>query len=67
MNVIDIEKDKDIPEEAITRLWQARPCVVLTGAGVSAESGVLTFRDAITGTWSNFKGMNYGKVKDYDC
>ena len=29
--------------------------VVLTGAGVSAESGVPTFRDAQTGLWANFK------------
>ena len=28
---------------------------VLTGAGVSAESGVPTFRDAQTGLWANFK------------
>lgn len=28
--------------------------VVLTGAGMSAESGVPTFRDALTGLWSRF-------------
>lgn len=28
--------------------------VVLTGAGVSAESGVPTFRDALTGLWERF-------------
>jgi NAD-dependent deacetylase len=28
---------------------------VLTGAGISAESGVATFRDAQTGLWSRFK------------
>src|SRR5690554_2245336 len=28
--------------------------VVFTGAGVSAESGVPTFRDALTGLWENF-------------
>jgi NAD-dependent deacetylase len=28
--------------------------VVLTGAGVSAESGIPTFRDALTGLWANF-------------
>lgn len=28
--------------------------VVLTGAGVSAESGIPTFRDAMTGLWSKF-------------
>ena len=26
---------------------------VLTGAGMSAESGIATFRDALTGLWSN--------------
>lgn len=34
---------------------QARHLAVLTGAGVSAESGVPTFRDAQTGLWSNFR------------
>ena len=33
----------------------ARRIVVLTGAGMSAESGVPTFRDAQTGLWANFK------------
>ena len=28
--------------------------VVLTGAGMSAESGIATFRDAMTGLWSKF-------------
>ncbi len=32
----------------------ARRCTVLTGAGMSAESGVPTFRDAQTGLWSRF-------------
>ena len=54
LKIIDIERDKDFPEETITRLREAKSCVVLTGAGVSAESGVPTFRDALTGTWSNF-------------
>jgi len=39
------------------RQWvrQARHIAVLTGAGVSAESGVPTFRDAQTGLWANFR------------
>jgi NAD-dependent deacetylase len=32
----------------------ARRCAALTGAGVSADSGVPTFRDAQTGLWSKF-------------
>lgn len=34
------------------RLRDARHVVVFTGAGVSAESGIPTFRDALTGLWS---------------
>ena len=33
----------------------ARRIVVLTGAGMSAESGVPTFRDAQTGLWADFR------------
>lgn len=32
----------------------ARHLVVFTGAGVSAESGIPTFRDALTGLWQRF-------------
>jgi NAD-dependent deacetylase len=35
-------------------LSKAQRVVCLTGAGVSAESGVATFRDAQTGLWSKF-------------
>ena len=34
---------------------QARHIAVLTGAGISAESGVPTFRDAQTGYWAQFR------------
>lgn len=36
------------------RLREARHVVVFTGAGVSAESGIPTFRDALTGLWERF-------------
>ncbi len=36
------------------RLRNARSVCVLTGAGMSAESGIPTFRDALTGLWSRF-------------
>lgn len=40
----------------VVRDWvrAARHIAVLTGAGVSAESGVPTFRDAQTGLWAQF-------------
>jgi NAD-dependent deacetylase len=36
-------------------LRRARHVVVLTGAGVSAESGLPTFRDALTGLWARHR------------
>src|SRR5947209_6051433 len=39
----------------IESLRAARKIVALTGAGISAESGLATFRDAQTGLWSKFK------------
>jgi len=41
-------------EWASNALSRARRVVVLTGAGVSAESGIATFRDAQTGHWSRY-------------
>ena len=44
-----------IPAEAVTHLRQARSVLVLTGAGVSAESGIPTFRAPGTGLWSQYR------------
>lgn len=42
------------PQDLIERLRMAQHVVVLTGAGISAESGVPTFRQAQTGLWSQY-------------
>lgn len=34
---------------------KSKRAVVLTGAGISAESGIPTFRDAMAGLWSEFR------------
>ena len=36
-------------------LKNSRAVAVLTGAGISAESGIPTFRDAMTGLWARFR------------
>ncbi len=41
-------------EKAATIIAQAQSILCLTGAGVSAESGIATFRDAQSGLWSQF-------------
>jgi NAD-dependent deacetylase len=43
------------PEGLVPVLAGARHIVVLTGSGVSAESGVPTFRDAQTGLWERYR------------
>jgi NAD-dependent deacetylase len=49
----------------IETLRSARHIAVLTGAGISAESGVPTFRDALTGLWSNFKPEDLATVEAF--
>jgi NAD-dependent deacetylase len=43
-----------MPDELLARLKSAASVVAFTGAGVSAESGIPTFRDALTGFWARF-------------
>jgi NAD-dependent deacetylase len=49
-----MQDDVIIPAELLQIFCQANRVVVLTGAGVSAESGVPTFRDAMTGLWAKY-------------
>jgi NAD-dependent deacetylase len=53
--------DSDFPdlEEAARWLRDARKVVVFTGAGISAESGIPTFRDA-DGLWQEFPPEQFG-------
>lgn len=51
--------------EAAALLHAARRVVVMTGAGVSAESGILTFRDAQTGHWARFKPEDLASPEAY--
>lgn len=43
-----------ITSSLAAQLRNARHVVVFTGAGTSAESGIPTFRDALTGLWERF-------------
>jgi NAD-dependent protein deacetylase/lipoamidase len=44
-----------VPEELVRYLRKAERVAALTGAGVSQESGLRTFRDSQTGLWSQYK------------
>ncbi len=45
----------EFPDELIRFLRKAERVAALTGAGVSQESGLRTFRDAQTGLWTQYK------------
>src|SRR5512145_3448223 len=45
----------DFPNELIQYLKKADRVSVLTGAGVSQESGLRTFRDAQAGLWAQYR------------
>ncbi len=46
---------REFPAALLGHLRQAQRVVALTGAGVSQESGLRTFRDAQTGIWTQYK------------
>ena len=45
----------EFPSELLQRLRKSTRVAALTGAGVSQESGLRTFRDAQTGLWAQYK------------
>lgn len=49
------ESGSTIPEALNQVLAGARRVAVMTGAGISAESGIPTFRDAQTGLWAKYR------------
>lgn len=53
-------------DRAARALGTASRVVCLTGAGVSAESGVPTFRDAQTGLWSRFDAEELASPEGFE-
>lgn len=54
----------EIPEILIEKLYSAKSVAVLTGAGVSAESGIKTFRDP-DGLWAKFNPAELASVNGF--
>lgn len=55
----------EIPEEIIKKLPTAKHIALLTGAGVSAESGIPTFRDELTALWENFDAEELARSRAF--
>ena len=56
-----------VPPGLVEHLDIATHVVVLTGAGVSAESGVPTFRDAQAGLWAHFRPEQLATVEAFEA
>lgn len=59
------KEDAQLPTELLNALRMAEHVVIFTGAGVSAESGVSTFRDALTGLWARFDPMQLATAEAF--
>ncbi|NBB91636.1 MAG: NAD-dependent protein deacylase [Gammaproteobacteria bacterium] len=57
---------EEIPRELLDCLERAGKVAVLTGAGVSAESGIPTFREAHTGIWARFDPMQLASPEAFE-
>ncbi len=55
------------PPELLTRVRTCRHLLVLTGAGVSQESGIPTFRDALDGLWDRFDPAQLATPEAFDA
>jgi NAD-dependent deacetylase len=56
----------DLPPALISALRSSSQTVVLTGSGISAESGVPTFREAQTGLWERFDPQELATPEAFD-
>ena len=56
-----------VPAAVLNALRQVHRLVILTGAGMSAESGVPTFRDAMHGLWEQFDPAELASPEGWDA
>ncbi|PNK60155.1 SIR2 family NAD-dependent protein deacylase [Psychrobacter sp. FDAARGOS_221] len=52
--------------QAADLISKADSICVLTGAGISAESGIPTFRDKQTGLWENYRAEDLASIDAFD-
>ncbi|RKT80145.1 NAD-dependent deacylase [Terracoccus luteus] len=55
-----------VPPEVVDAARGAARVVVVTGAGMSAESGVATFRDEQTGLWARYDAEDLASVEAWE-
>ena len=63
---MNLEGAQNIPQDLIEALRDTERVVALTGSGVSAESGVPTFREAQTGLWERYDPQQLATPEAFD-
>ena len=53
-------------EKAIKVINKAKNIAILTGAGISAESGIATFRDKLTGLWEQYNAEYLVSIQAFE-
>lgn len=56
----------ELPSALLDRLRESDRITVLTGAGVSAESGIPTFREAHTGLWERYDPVDLASPEAFE-
>ena len=54
----------DVPERLARLIRECQPCVALTGAGISTESGIPDFRSP-GGIWDQYDPMEYATIQAF--
>ena len=63
---VDTRQRWDRDPGLLAVLGESQRVLVFSGAGVSAESGIATFRDALTGLWANFDPARLATVEAFE-
>lgn len=61
-----VPAESSLPLPLVAALREARHIAVLTGAGISAESGIPTFRDAQSGLWARYQPMELASPQAFE-
>lgn len=61
-----VKEAEQITDDVAELVASAHRVAVLTGAGISAESGVPTFREAQTGLWERFSAEDLATVEAFE-
>lgn len=66
MTKLTFYSDQNSTQAVADLLASAKRISILTGAGISAESGIPTFRDKQTGLWENYRAEDLASIDAFE-